>query len=74
MIIKLKKILKNNHISNAEIDKYLNTYKGYLKDKLSLRRDFTINDLKLIKIYLVKNGIINDDYDYSDFLDLVEDD
>mgnify|MGYP001078394215 CR=1 FL=1 len=74
MILKLKKILKDNNISNVEIERYLNIYRGYLTDKLSLRRDFTINELKLIKVYLVNKGIINDDYDYADFLDLVEDD
>lgn len=74
MIIKLKKILKDNNITNAEINRYLNIWKSCLTMKLSLKTDFTINELKLIKIYLVNKGIINDDFDYADFLDLIEDD
>lgn len=74
MIMKLKKILKDNNITNLEINRYLNIWKCALSEKLSLRKDFTINELKLIKVYLVNKGIINDDYDYADFLDLVEDD
>ncbi len=71
-MIKLKTILKDNNIKNVEIEKFLNIWKNALTYKMSLKRDFTINELKLIKIFLVNKGIIGDDYDYADFLDLVD--
>lgn len=71
--LKLYKILKDNNITMTELARFLNISCGYLTDKCKLLKDFKIKELIEIKEFLVNKGIINEDYDYSDFLDLVKD-
>ena len=70
--LRLYKILKDNNITMTELARFLNISCGYLTGKCKLLKDFKIKELIEIKEFLVNKGIINEDYDYSDFLDLVE--
>ena len=67
-------MLKDNNIKMTELARFLNISCSYLTGKCKLLKDFKISELINIKEFLVSRGIINDDYDYCDFLDLVDND
>ena len=72
-VLKVYKIIKENNIKIIDIATLLNISTEFFINKVFLRRgDFTCNDLLNIKNYLVDKGIIGDDYDYCDLLDLVD--
>ena len=65
--------MKENHITMNEVAKNTNISSRRLRYFLSFITDITINELKMIKEYLVDLGVINEAYDYCDLLDLVDD-
>lgn len=65
----LRKLLKDNNISVYGLEKKLNIR---LSERLCLHSDFTIDELKEIKRYLVGKQVISSDFDIGCFLDEVE--
>ena len=65
----LRKLFKDNKISVRPLEKELNIR---FSEKFCLHSDFTIDDLKKIKRYLVDKQIISSNFDIGNFLDEVE--
>lgn len=65
--------MKLNKIKRVDVAKEANISVRRFDHFLGLDGDISIEELKSIKIYLVDKGIIKDNYDYADFLDLVKD-
>ena len=65
----LRKLLKDNNINIGLLSKELNIR---LSERFCLHSDFTIDDLKKIKRYLVDKQIISSNFDIGNFLDEVE--
>ena len=64
----LKKILKDNNIKIFDISKELNIR---LSGRFCLHSDFTLEELRKIKKYLVAKNIIAKNFDIGCFLDEV---
>ena len=71
-VLRVYKIMKENNVSLKEVAKFMNIKYWVITHASKLEQDFTINQLKDIKIFLVNEGIIDDAYDYTKFLDVVD--
>ena len=64
----LKALLKKNKIKICVLSKELNIR---LSERFCLHSDFTLEELKKIKNYLVDKQIITSDFDIGKFLDFL---
>ena len=67
----LKKILLDNNISIACIGQVINVDHSLVSARFNKKRDFSLDELVLIKNYLVSLSIIPLDFDIGTFLDEV---
>ena len=71
-MIYLKKILFDNGISMQMIARLLNINKCSVHERLNCKHDFTLNELKTIRNYLIDLKIISIDFDLGDLLNECE--